>query len=133
MFLVSSVKKGCQDRAGSRACQRLSATIACFQVGGGSAGLGVGPSVSPARAQSFSGEQSPLFQEAPGDVLRVFPVLIDRAVQLPHGQRIDLAGHAVEDLAELRKPVERLGPDQRNGLVREGSSDDRRRSGPGED
>jgi len=43
-----------------------------------------------------------LFQVAPGDVLRVFPVLIDRAVQ---------------DLAELRKPVERLGPDQRNGLV----------------
>ena len=95
--------------------------------------MGVGPSGSPARAESFSGEQSCLFQEAPGDVLRVFPVLIDLAVQLPHGQRIDLAGHAVEDLAELRKSVERLGPDQRNGLVREGSSDDRRRSGPGED
>src|SRR5271165_4326863 len=102
MFLVSSVKKGCQDRAGSRACQSLSATAARFQVGGGSAGLGVGPSGSPARAESFSGEQSRLFQEAPGDVLRVFPVLTDRAVQ---------------DLAELRKPVERLGPDQRNGLV----------------
>ncbi len=133
MFLVSSVKKGCQDRAGSRACQSLSATTARFQVGGGSAGLGVGPSGSPARAETFSGEQSRLFQEAPGDVLRVFPVLIDRAVQLPHGQRIDLAGHAVEDLAELRKTCRASRPGPAERPRREGSSDDRRRSGPGED
>ncbi len=63
-------------------------------------------------------EQSLAAEEAVRNFLRLFPLLVNLPVHLAHGRRVDLAGQEIEDLPQLGEPLERLGADERNGLVR---------------